>query len=131
MQITIWTDGACRPDTRSAAIGVSARDDHGRVFEISRRLDWARDPQTVEVAAIVEALDLAGQGGYRSVRLFIDSRSLAEIANGRATARAPVTRALADIIARARTRMSLTIKWVPRDRNRQAHRLAQRAMYAH
>jgi ribonuclease HI len=128
-KVIIYTDGAARGNPGPAAIGVIIKDEAGRtVADISRRLS-ATTNNRAEYRAIIAALEKAVSLGARNVVLKSDSELIVKQINGlykiKNTALRPLYQEVVRLIGALE---SFSIAYIPREQNRQADALANKAL---
>lgn len=118
-------DGAARGNPGPAGIGVVIADDDGRVVdEIARGLGIATNNQA-EYTAVIEGLKRAKELGARRITVRSDSRLLVEQLEGRFRVRNPTLQRLHQEVRKLAADFELVrYEHVPRERNREADRLA-------
>ncbi len=124
-------DGASRGNPGPAGIGVRITDDDGKVLaEIARGLGIATNNQA-EYVAVLEGLRRARELGATEVLLRSDSRLLIEQLSGRFRVKNPTLRRLHQQVREvARAFERVRYQHVPRERNREADRLANEGVDA-
>ena len=129
MKVTIYTDGASRGNPGPAAAGAVIRDAHNRtIAEISHRLGFATNNQA-EYIAVIMALEKAVKLGARQVTLKADSELVVKQLNGSYRVRKPALVPLYGQVKKlAASLESFTATYIPRELNREAVTLANRAL---
>ncbi len=122
-------DGASRGNPGPAAYGVIIETGDGRrLAELSHNLGHATN-NVAEYQALLAALDFALGHRYSRVKVFSDSELLARQIEGTYKVRHPDLKALHEQARRGISRLeSFSIEAVPREQNRGADRLANRAL---
>ena len=125
----IYTDGACRGNPGPAAIGAVLEDESGhRVSEISRYIGHSTNNRAEYLAAIA-ALEEASRLCAERIELRLDSELVVRQLQGEYRVR---NKDLKPLVKRARELLDsfscFTIKHVPREQNRSADALANRAL---
>jgi ribonuclease HI len=128
-RVTIHSDGASRGNPGPAGIGVSLRVDG----EAEPREFYAYIGETTnnvaEYRALLLGLDEAGKLGASSVTVLADSELLVRQLNGQYKVKSEGLRPLfLEASRRLRGFASARVAHVPRERNRDADRLANRAI---
>ena len=125
LRLTVATDGAARGNPGPAGVGVHITDEAGRtVAEIARGIGIATN-NVAEYSAAIDGLTRAADLGATDVLLRSDSRLLVEQLAGRFRVKNPTLQRLhAQVQALARGFRSIAYEHVPRERNKQADRLA-------
>jgi ribonuclease HI len=129
--VIVHCDGAARGNPGPAGIGVHITDARGKVLaEIARGIGIATNNQA-EYTAAIEGLRRAAELGATDVTLRSDSRLMVEQLSGRYRVKNPTLQRLhrearqaAAVFHRAR------FEHVPRERNREADRLANEGVDA-
>lgn len=130
-KLIIFTDGASRNNPGPAAIGVVLQDGTGkRVAEISRFIGTATNNQA-EYQAIIAALEKAAALAARSVELRADSELVVKQLKGEYRVKNAELKPLFERAqALSRTFSPFSIKYIPREQNSAADRLANQAFEA-
>jgi ribonuclease HI len=125
----IYTDGASSGNPGPAAIGAVIRDGQGRVISrISRRIGRATNNQA-EYRAIIAALEEAIRLGAGEVDIKSDSELVVEQLKGRYRVKKATLRTLYQkVVHLAGLLETFTITHIPREQNREADKLAGRAL---
>jgi ribonuclease HI len=128
-ELTIYTDGAARGNPGPAAIGVVLKDEKGNtVATVSRRLAPTTNNQA-EYQAIIAGLERAVSLGAKSAAVKSDSELVVRQINGqfkiKNTALRPLYQRVVQLIGSLE---SFSISYIPREQNRQADALANRAL---
>jgi ribonuclease HI len=128
-KVIIYTDGAARGNPGPAAIGAVIKDEAGNtIATISRRLGATTNNQA-EYQAIIAALAKASVIGARQVTLYSDSELVVKQINGQYKIKHTALRPLyQEVVKLAGTLASLKIAYIPRERNREADTLANKAL---
>jgi ribonuclease HI len=128
-KVVIHTDGVSKGNPGVAAIGATIRDEKGKlVTSISRRIGWATNNQA-EYIAIIAALEEAIRLGARQVELNSDSELVVRQVNGRYRVKKETLKPLFERVKKLQGSLeSCTMNHIPRQRNREADRLANRAL---
>jgi ribonuclease HI len=127
----IHTDGASRGNPGPAAIGVVIKDGSaGPVVTISRRIGRATNNQA-EYQAVIAALEAALEHSARQVLLYSDSELIVKQLKGHYRVKNQDLKPLYQRVGRLIARLdSFHVRHVPRNRNREADRLANAALQA-
>lgn len=125
----IFIDGACRGNPGHSSIGVVVRDSAGRTLrEHGRRIGMATN-NVAEYAALLDALTLARELGGTALRIHSDSQLLVRQFNGSYRIKNPrLLQCLLKIQDARRRFASVELVHVPREENKDADRLANRAL---
>ena len=129
--LTIAVDGAARGNPGPAGAGVAITDGKGRVVkEIALSLGETTN-NVAEYAALLCALQAAAQLGAKEVRVQTDSELLARQLSGEYRVKDPTLRVFHALVEQLRTGFRCCeVRHVPREQNRAADRLANRAVDA-
>jgi ribonuclease HI len=127
-KLIINTDGASRNNPGPAAIGVVIRDERGKtLIRISQSIGIATNNQA-EYHAIIAALEKALELQASSVLLQADSELVVKQMNGGYRVKNADLKLLhAEAIALSRHFSTFNIKYIPREENVEADKLANRA----
>jgi ribonuclease HI/GNAT superfamily N-acetyltransferase len=127
-KLIIFTDGASRNNPGPAAIGVVLQDEAGqRVAEISRLIGTATNNQA-EYQAIIAALEKARALGASAVELRADSELVVKQLKGEFRVKNAELKPLFDRAQElSRAFKPFSIKYIPREQNCAADRLANQA----
>jgi probable phosphoglycerate mutase len=128
-EVVVWTDGGARGNPGPAGYGVVVTDRAGnRLAEISEGIGWATN-NVAEYRGVIAGLERARALGARRVTVRADSLLAVNQQLGRWKVRNEGLRPLADQARRlAKGFERVTWQHVPRERNRLADALANRAM---
>ncbi len=128
-RLLIYSDGASQGNPGPAAIGAVIEDGRGKVVSrISRRIGHATNNQA-EYAAIIAALEEAVRLGAEEVELRADSELVVKQLNGRYKVKKATLRPLYQKVVRLTGSLkAFSITHVPRTQNREADRLANKAL---
>ena len=126
--LTICFDGASRGNPGKAAIGVVVLRNGVPVREISETIGQATN-NVSEYRALLRGLEEAEALGARRVQILSDSELVVRQLSGRYRVRSPSLIALhRDALTRLRKFDRVSIRHVPREENRGADALANRAL---
>ena len=129
MRLEVFIDGASRGNPGPSSVGVVISDGSGRVLKEHGRRIGAGTNNVAEYTALLDALDLCRELGGSDIRIHSDSQLLVRQIKGLYKVKKP---RLADLMARAREKMRgfacVEFTHVPRERNREADRLANQAL---
>jgi ribonuclease HI len=125
----ICTDGAARGNPGPAAIGVTIEDERGRLrARISRSIGVTTNNQA-EYQAIIAALEKAISLGARHVELRSDSELVVKQINGNYKVKKIALRPLYQkVVQLIGSLEGFTIACIPREQNKEADRLANKAL---
>jgi len=131
MKLTVYTDGAARGNPGPAAIGAVIKDEKNQpVSRISQRIGFATNNQA-EYIAVITALEKAVKMGASQVTIKSDSELVVKQLNGKYRVKKaslmPLFQRVGQLIGSFE---SFTITYIPREHNRQADQLANRALDA-
>jgi ribonuclease HI len=128
-KLIICADGAARGNPGPAAIGATLKDEKGTsVAHISRRIGVTTNNQA-EYRAIIAALEKAISLGARHVELKSDSELVVKQINGRYKVKKAVLRSLYQkVIQLIGSLEGFSIAYIPREKNREADNLANKAL---
>ena len=128
-ELYVWTDGGARGNPGPAGIGaVVTRPDGTVLAEISEGIGWATN-NVAEYRGVIAGLRRARELGARRVRVRADSLLVVNQQKGLWKVKNAALRPLSEEAARlARDFERVVWEHVPRERNRHADALANRAM---
>mgnify|MGYP001137921623 FL=1 len=127
--MVICTDGASLGNPGLAAIGAIIKDEQGRLIaRISQRIGQATNNQA-EYRAIIAALEEAVRFGAEEVDIMSDSELVVKQLNGQYRVKKASLRPLYQKVAQLIGSLAaFTITQIPREQNREADRLAKKAL---
>ena len=128
-RLVIFTDGASRNNPGPAAIGVVIKDEAGGVVgTVSRAIGTATNNQA-EYQAVIAALEEAVKMGATHVELKADSELVVKQLNGQYKVKKAALRPLYQKVVRLIGSLeAFTITHIPREQNKEADRLANKAL---
>jgi len=128
-KLIIYTDGAARGNPGPAAIGVVLKDTAGNaIATISQRLAPTTNNQA-EYLAIIGGLEKAVSLGCRHVSVKSDSELIVNQINGQFKIKNTAIRPLYQQVVQLTGKLeSFAISYIPREQNRQADELANKAL---
>jgi len=128
-RLTIYTDGASSGNPGRASIGAVIRDGQGKtVSRISRSIGHATNNQA-EYRAVIAALEEAARLGAGEVEIRSDSELVVKQLKGHYRVKKATLRPLYQkVVQLAGLLEAFTITHIPREQNREADRLAHRAL---
>jgi ribonuclease HI len=131
-EVVVWTDGGARGNPGPAGYGVVVTDRDGAVLaELSEGIGWATN-NVAEYQGVLAGLERARALGARKVLIRADSLLVVNQQLGRWKVRNEGLQPLASEARRLAGGFErVTWQHVPRERNRRADALANRAMDAH
>ncbi len=125
----IWVDGAARGNPGPAAIGATIKDEQGKlVASISQRIGTTTNNQA-EYRAVIAALEKAISLGARHVELNSDSELVVRQISGKYRVKNANLKPLYQKVKQLQSLLEgFTITHIPRQQNREADNLANRAL---
>ena len=128
-KLIIYTDGASQGNPGQSAIGAVIQDGRGRTLSrISRRIGYATNNQA-EYRAIIAALEEAVSLGAEQVEIRSDSELVVKQLQGRYRVKKATLRPLYQkVVQLSGSLKAFTVTHIPRTQNRQADRLANKAL---
>jgi len=128
-RLIIYTDGASSGNPGQASIGAVIRDGQGKtVSRLSRRIGHATNNQA-EYRAVIAALEEAVKLGAGEVEIRSDSELVVKQLKGRYRVKKASLRPLYQKVVQFTGSLeAFTITHIPREQNREADRLAHRAL---
>lgn len=129
MKVIINTDGASKGNPGISAIGATIKDEKGTLLAgISRRIGRMTNNQA-EYRAVITALERALELGASRIMLYSDSELVVNQIKGSYRVKKdtlkPLHRKVIDLIGKLN---SFEIKYIARRQNREADRLANKAL---
>ncbi len=125
----IFTDGAARGNPGPASIGVTIKDEQGKLIASVSQCIGTKTNNQAEYMAIITALEKAVSLGVRQVDLYSDSELVVRQINGRYRVK---NVGLKPLYQRAKLLQSslegFTITHIPREQNAEADSLANKAL---
>lgn len=128
-KVVIHSDGAAEPNPGPAAIGVTIKDQQGRLIaSISRPIGRATNNEA-EYRAVIAALEKAIGLGARQVALNSDSELVVKQIKGSYRVKKAALKPLHQRVMKLQSSLdSFTIRHIPREQNTEADRLANQAL---
>ena len=128
-KVIICTDGAARGNPGPAAIGATIKDEHGRLIaHISRRIGTTTNNQA-EYRAIITALEKTIELGATHVVINSDSELVVRQLNGSYRVKKAHLKPLHQKVKQLQSSLEeFTITHIPREQNKEADRLANKAL---
>ena len=128
-RLVIYTDGASSGNPGPAAIGIVIKDGQGRaVSRVSRSIGHATNNQA-EYRAIIAGLEEAVRLGAKEVDIKSDSELVVKQIKGRYRVKKATLRPLyQEVVKLAGSLEAFTVAHIPRTQNREADRLANKAL---
>jgi len=128
-KLTIFTDGAARGNPGPAAIGAILKDEKGNLAASISRCLGATTNNQAEYRAIIAALEKALSLGAHQVMLYSDSELVVKQINGQYKIKHAALRPLySEVVKLAGALESFKIAYIPRERNKEADALANKAL---
>ena len=128
MELTIYTDGASRNNPGESGAGIYILQDGEPFEQISRYLGTTTNNIAEYTAAII-GLEHAAKAGAKKVKLFADSELMVKQINGLYKVKneglKPLHTKVKGLIARIG---SVEVQYIPRERNKEADALANKAI---
>jgi ribonuclease H / adenosylcobalamin/alpha-ribazole phosphatase len=127
--VIVRCDGGARGNPGPAGIGVSITTPRGRVLaEIAEPLGVATN-NVAEYTAVLRGVERAAELGAQDVSVISDSKLLIEQLNGNYRVKKPTLQRLHEQVrAAAKVFRTVTYQHVPREKNRRADELVNRAI---
>ena len=120
----IFTDGACSGNPGEASIGVVFKEDGQTVKEIAKAIGHATN-NIAEYSALIEALKEAQALKAETLRVHTDSEWMFKQIRGVNKVKAQQIKPLyEEAIALTKSFKRVEFKWIPREENQEADRLA-------
>ena len=128
-EVVVWTDGGARGNPGPAGYGAVVTTPAGKVLaEVAEGIGWATN-NVAEYRGVIAGLRRATELGARRVRVRADSLLVVNQQKGLWKVKNAALRPLADEAARLGRGFERVVwEHVPRERNRRADALANRAM---
>ena len=128
-KVIIHADGASRGNPGQAAIGAVIKDERGRLIaSVSRRIGRATNNQA-EYRAIIAALEEAVRLGKRQVDIRLDSELVVKQINGGYRVKNVILKPLCQQAKQLLGSLEgFTIAHIPRRQNKEADKLANKAL---
>ncbi len=128
-KVIIFTDGAARGNPGPAAIGAVIKDEKSNIAATISRCLGATTNNQAEYRAVIAALEKAVSLGARQVALYSDSELIVKQINGQYKIKHAALRPLyQEVVKLAGALDSFKIAHVPRERNKEADALANKAL---
>jgi len=128
-KLVIFTDGVAEPNPGPAAIGVTIKDEQGKLIaSISQPIGRATNNQA-EYRAIIAALKKAIELGVEQVDIRSDSELVVKQINGRYRVKNATLKPLYQQVKQLQSRLKgFSITHIPRQQNKEADSLAGKAL---
>ncbi len=129
-RVVINTDGCSKGNPGPAAIGVTIKDEQGKLLaSISQPIGLATNNQA-EYRAIISALDYTLRLGANQVNMRSDSELVVNQINGQYRVKNTSLKPLYQKVKQLQTQLEgFTITHIPRQQNREADNLASKALF--
>ncbi len=128
-RLTIYTDGAARGNPGPAGAGAHIQDEHGNTIAQDYRYLGEATNNVAEYQALLLGMERARELGAARIEMRADSQLVVRQLCGEYRVRNPVLQGLhARVLALASEFESVEYTHVPREQNREADRLANRAI---
>jgi ribonuclease HI len=123
-QLDIFSDGACSGNPGEASIGVVFKEDGKTIKEISKAIGIATN-NVAEYNALIEALREAKALNAEVIRMHTDSEWMFKQIRGEYKVKMEKIKPLyEEAMALAKSFKRVEFKWIPREENQEADRLA-------
>ena len=128
-KVIIHTDGAAEPNPGPAAIGAIIKSEQGRLLaSISQPIGRATSNQA-EYRAVIAGLEEAIELGVKQVDIKLDSQLVVRQINGRYRVKNAALMPLYQRVKQLQRRLEdFAISYIPREQNKEADRLASKAL---
>jgi len=128
-KVIIHVDGASRGNPGPAAIGATIKDEQGKLIaSISRRIGKTTNNQA-EYRAVIAALEEAVRLGAKQVELNSDSEFVVKQIKGEYRVKKATLKPLYQRVKQLQNSLEgFTIRYIPREQNQEADRLANMAL---
>jgi ribonuclease HI len=127
-QLRIYVDGSSRGNPGPSGVGIAifAPGKDEPIEQISKYIGITTN-NVAEYEAVIHALKWMGQSGSKSAELLLDSELVYKQVKGKYRVRSPHIALLVKRIRMLESGLNTTMTLVPRDENKLANRLAQKA----
>lgn len=125
-QFVAYVDGSSHGNPGPSGIGVIVEDPSGNQIRIAKWIGW-QDNNVAEYVALMEALQCAVAHKARSLLVYSDSEVVVRQMSGEYACRSPRLYSLHWICRKLARSLNFEITRIPRERNREANRLANTA----
>lgn len=127
--ITLYTDGCCKGNPGPAGIGVVIKDSRKKILkELSEYIGEATN-NIAEYSALIRGLEIAGDLGARDITVFMDSELIVKQLSGEYRVKDEGMKKLfLQTLEVIKDFKSFEIKHIDRSRNKEADKLANRAI---
>jgi ribonuclease HI len=125
-QFVAYVDGSSHGNPGPSGIGVIVEDPKGNQIRIAKWIGW-QDNNVAEYVALMEALQCAVARKAQSLLVYSDSDVVVRQMSGEYACRSPRLYSLHWICRKLARSLEFVITRIPRERNREANRLANTA----
>lgn len=126
--LTIFTDGASKGNPGKASIGASLTIAGQEVAQVSKAIGIATN-NIAEYTALLEALKLAQELGYKNLEIKADSELMIKQLNGEYKVKNPDIKVIYEqVISLKKSFARIKFTHVPREQNKRADKLANLAL---
>lgn len=126
-KIDVFFDGSSSGNPGASGGGVIIFNNNGEVIFSGNRFFGRHTNNEAEYLALLFALEMAQKLGYKDIALYTDSALLFSQLVRKFKVRAENLKQLYQNAQKKLSIFNWKIKWVPREKNREADRLAQKA----
>jgi len=128
-KLYVYTDGACNGNPGKAAVGAVLKNEAGQTLRKHRECIGETTNNVAEYRALISGLELARAYKPEGVELFVDSELVFCQIRGAYKVKSkhllPLYRRTLQLMAQT---ANCELRWVPREENREADRLAGQAI---
>ena len=125
--IKVFFDGSSLGNPGPAGVGVVVLNGRGRLIFSGNRFLGKRTNNEAEYFALLFALEISRELGYKKILLHTDSTLLYSQVVGKYKVRAENLKKLHERAVKALSSFTWDMRWVPREENKKADKLAQKA----
>ena len=126
-RVRVYFDGSSRGNPGPSGAGVVIVDENGKVLFSGNRFLGVKTNNEAEYYALLMALEISRDLGYKDITLCTDSILVFSQLTGRYKVRSENLKGLFKRVKLVLKYFNWDIKWVPRSENRMADKLAQNA----
>ncbi len=130
-KIIIYTDGGARGNPGPAGIGIVVKDEEGSILEEYCEYIGETTNNQAEYKAVLKAFDFIDTHKPESVDFFLDSELVVNQLNGKYKIKNPDLAKLFVQIWNKKTGKKISFTHVPREQNKQADSLVNKAIDEH
>lgn len=128
-EINICTDGASRGNPGPASIGIVVYDEKQKELYAHQEFIGETTNNVAEYKAAIKALEIAVKYTQKNVRIFMDSLLVVEQLNRRWKIKTPhIFELFKQVIAQEKFFQKVSYTHIPREKNRRADALANKAL---